>query len=166
MRGFVIESDNCDACEEISEQGGDDKCVRCSAREKIIRELASKWNAFNERIEQRSWRPDEDKEAEAEWRADHCANVATSQMENKYKSMTTEQYEAYFDSEDGKKEYDALVDAEYEKLDKKDEEIFHEKHAVEEILATLGARMMRPYEHWNEEEQYMEWAERDRDYDY
>lgn len=30
-------------------------------------------------------------------------------------------------------------------------------------LAELGVRLMRPYEHWNEDEAYMQWAERDRD---
>lgn len=34
---------------------------------------------------------------------------------------------------------------------------------IEAQLAHFGARMMRPYEHWNEDERYMEWAERDRD---
>lgn len=34
---------------------------------------------------------------------------------------------------------------------------------VEDKLAQIGARMMRPYEHWNEDERYMEYMERDRD---
>lgn len=33
---------------------------------------------------------------------------------------------------------------------------------IEEMLAKMGARMMRPYEHWNEDEAYMEYSERDR----
>lgn len=33
---------------------------------------------------------------------------------------------------------------------------------VEDKLARLGARMMRPYEHWNEDERLMEYMERDR----
>lgn len=37
-----------------------------------------------------------------------------------------------------------------------------ELEAIEELLAARGARMMRPYEHWNEDERYMEWSERDR----
>ncbi len=38
-----------------------------------------------------------------------------------------------------------------------------EVRVIEEALARLGARMMRPYEHWNEDEAYMAYAERDRD---
>jgi hypothetical protein len=34
---------------------------------------------------------------------------------------------------------------------------------IENMLAAHGARVMRPYEHWNEDERYMEYAERDRD---
>lgn len=33
---------------------------------------------------------------------------------------------------------------------------------IERMLHDLGARMMRPYEHWNEDERYMEYMERDR----
>lgn len=32
----------------------------------------------------------------------------------------------------------------------------------EDKLGAIGARMMRPYEHWNEDERYMEYAERER----
>lgn len=34
--------------------------------------------------------------------------------------------------------------------------------ALYEQLDQLGARMMRPYEHWNEDEKLMEYLERDR----
>lgn len=34
---------------------------------------------------------------------------------------------------------------------------------IEAALEALGARMMRPYEHHNEDERYMEYMERDRD---
>jgi hypothetical protein len=30
---------------------------------------------------------------------------------------------------------------------------------IEDKLAAIGARMMRPYEHWNEDERYMEYME-------
>lgn len=33
---------------------------------------------------------------------------------------------------------------------------------VEKMLDAMGARMMRPYEHWNEDERLMQWLERDR----
>lgn len=35
---------------------------------------------------------------------------------------------------------------------------------IEAMLHSHGARVMRPYEHWNEDEAYMAYQERDRDY--
>jgi hypothetical protein len=37
-----------------------------------------------------------------------------------------------------------------------------EIEVLEEELARLGARLARPYEHWNEDEKLMEYMERDR----
>lgn len=37
-----------------------------------------------------------------------------------------------------------------------------EVELLEDKLAAVGARMMRPYEHWNEDERLMEYLERDR----
>jgi hypothetical protein len=34
-----------------------------------------------------------------------------------------------------------------------------ELETIEAMLAERGGRMMRPYEHWNEDERYMAWAE-------
>lgn len=34
--------------------------------------------------------------------------------------------------------------------------------AIEDALESNGARMMRPYEHWNEDERYMQYMECDR----
>lgn len=70
---------------------------------------------------------------------------------------------------DGEDDYD-----EYEPEDEADayrvremEALRDRQHAVqveviEERMAELGARMMRPYEHWNEDERYMQYMECDR----
>jgi hypothetical protein len=39
-----------------------------------------------------------------------------------------------------------------------------ELELVNDKLAAIGARMMRPYEHWNEDERYMEYMENRSDY--
>ena len=63
---------------------------------------------------------------------------------------------------------DGQVDEEMmEALEEADERDSKEQGAIEATMLELGARMMRPYEHWNEDERYMEWAENrydDRDY--
>jgi hypothetical protein len=38
-----------------------------------------------------------------------------------------------------------------------------EMKLIEGAMNELGARLMRPYEHWNEDEAYMEYMERDRE---
>jgi hypothetical protein len=37
-----------------------------------------------------------------------------------------------------------------------------QRGVIERHLHELGARMMRPYEHWNEDERYMQYMECDR----
>jgi hypothetical protein len=64
--------------------------------------------------------------------------------------------EPYFDTEEELKEWEARGEA------RRAEEAL-EIELVEDKLQRLGARMARPYEHWNEDEQAMAWAERDRD---
>lgn len=61
-----------------------------------------------------------------------------------------------YDMEPGEEEFFA----EQEKLAReiKDAEL----DIIEAHLTALGCRMMRPYEHWNEMEKYMEYMERDR----
>lgn len=37
-----------------------------------------------------------------------------------------------------------------------------QQEVIEGLLNALGARLARPYEHWNEEERLMQWLEEDR----
>jgi hypothetical protein len=64
--------------------------------------------------------------------------------------------EPYFDTEEEMKEWESRRKAARAERDL-------EIELVEDKLERLGARLMRPYEHWNEDEQAMAWAERDRD---
>lgn len=71
----------------------------------------------------------------------------------------------------------AIRDGEYDAYEPEDEadayrvqqldRLRQEQHdaqmvTIENQLAALGARMMRPYEHWNEDERYMQYMECDR----
>lgn len=51
-----------------------------------------------------------------------------------------------------------------ERAQREDEDL--EIELIEDKLARLGARMMRPYEHWNEDERHMQWMEEGRFGDY
>lgn len=46
--------------------------------------------------------------------------------------------------------------------DEKQAERDLEIELIEDKLEKIGARMMRPYEHWNEDEQYIQYMESDR----
>lgn len=63
--------------------------------------------------------------------------------------------EPYFDSEEEQQQF------EHAQRVRSNERRLHIEW-IEERLHSLGARMSRPYEHWNEEERYMEYMERDR----
>lgn len=79
----------------------------------------------------------------------------------------------YEDGYDDRDDYDPCED-----LDEEEAKAYLEREALnekikaaqedaeiavlEEELARLGARMARPYEHWNEDEKLMEYMERDR----
>jgi hypothetical protein len=41
---------------------------------------------------------------------------------------------------------------------------YAEIRAIENLMAEQGARMMRPYEHWNEDEAYIQYMEERSDY--
>jgi N-acyl-D-aspartate/D-glutamate deacylase len=74
------------------------------------------------------------------------------------------------DIEDGwnDRDYDDYEQSEAEMYRDQQVEALHDRqHAVqvdtiETALAEHGARMMRPYEHWNEDEHYMQYMECDR----
>jgi len=69
-------------------------------------------------------------------------------------------------------EYDSEEEAELARImnksrdDAKQAAFDAEMNSLLDSLNELGARMMRPYEHWNEDEKLMEYLERDRGYDY
>jgi len=59
-----------------------------------------------------------------------------------------------FESDEDAKEYS-------ERLRKNRVEAFGQLDAIESLMSVRGARFARPYEHWNEDEQLMEYLERD-----
>lgn len=74
------------------------------------------------------------------------------------------------DIEDGRDDRDFDSDEEMESaqlMDREMETLRMDRHesqlgAIEAAMARHGARMMRAYEHWNEDERYMQYMECDR----
>jgi hypothetical protein len=149
----------------------DENDLRAKIRREMIDKLASEWNDLNSKLEERSFRSDEDREAEADAMADRAADYADEKLglwvqeqigqgapfdenvlnkpQRQWPSEVLEQHQKFTD--------------EFYQNDKKHgDDTGLRMQVVEELLGELGARMMRPYEHWNEDERYMEWSERDR----
>ena len=147
MRTFVIErTDEGDMDEDGNES------LRFQIRQEMIQKLASEWNDAQTKIEQRSW-DEEGREQEADYLAEMASDrmyEAECEAEEKNPDITKE--EIHVIRERAREEF-------YAEVDKKGR-IDHERLAViEEMLGELGARMARPYEHWNEDEKYMEYME-------
>ena len=148
MRGYVdLHEDVVDSDDPASE-------MKKEIRARLINELVAKWNSIHKRIEARQW--------------SYESNYSTIQenlestYEQAYELALREDAtptEAHWKAREAVQEMENSFQAEENKL-------LLEAEVIEEMLQTLGARMMRPYEHWNEEERYMEWAESRYDYDY
>lgn len=67
---------------------------------------------------------------------------------------------------EGTKEYndfvDAYVDNELNSYEERVKASTSRQRVIETMLAAVGARLARPYEHWNEEERMMQYLEEDR----
>jgi regulator of protease activity HflC (stomatin/prohibitin superfamily) len=85
--------------------------------------------------------------------------------------MSKAEYRHFTRDHDAEADYYAeMSEEEYEEAQRRrkkmEEEEELELEALEAELARHGARMMRPYEHWNEEEKYMEYMETRYDNEY
>jgi hypothetical protein len=155
-RSVVFEGKaECSACEEKGES-----CGVCAAKERIVQDLASRWNVMHAEGEAHSFRSREDREAEAEFEGE--IDKENEGIALGIPCNTSEDIDAFEESEEGHKVVTAYHDK--RKADKQAEaqKRQDERTALEELLKHYGARMARPYEHWNEMEGYMQYMENDR----
>lgn len=180
MRGFVIDHPS----EDYDENG--ELTMKGKIREEMVRKLASEWNEYHSKMEQRSWRSEHEIDDEADYLAERCGDFVSEKMADFIKNEPGlseedyEEYHAYHHDEDGNwrcKKYLLPMEARqlieekessfekefYADIKKKESEDGVRIQVIEELLSGFNARMMRPYEHWNEDEKLMEYLERDRD---
>ena len=146
MRGYTFVT-------ELEYDDNDELTLKSQIRQEMVQKLASEWNDINRRIEERSWRSRDESYDEADYhaeRADEDAYQALNEAEESNPNLSK-------DDRDEIKE--KAINAYYAKLDKKEKEIYLRRDVIEELLADLGARMQRAYEHWNEDEKYVEYME-------
>lgn len=105
--------------------------IRCAAMQQVATRLTQRWNEINSLLERAQFAR-YNGYGEEDWIAEQADD--NEQAERIHKEYVNEQRLAY-DS--------ALLELE----------------TIENQLAFLGARIMRPYEHWNEEERAVEYFE-------
>lgn len=153
MRGFV-RSDDGDCDDDGNES------LRFQIRQEMIQKLASEWNETHQRIERQSWRDQDELDDEADFHACQVEDIryaAKEEAAEKNPNLSKEELRDIAQKAE---------DAYYAEVDK-NRNLDHERLSViEELLGELGARMMRPYEHWNEDERYMEYMETRYDNEY
>jgi len=155
MRDFVIEDDSLldDSDDTTSSKSEEQKIVN-EVKLGMIKKLKIEWNEHHAQIERQSFRSRDDRCDEDDYhaeRADDFSYDKISQLEEKNKKE-------FSDSE--KKELMNQFRDEYFAIQAKvDREPYVKLEVIEGLLSALGARMARPYEHWNEDEKYMEYME-------
>ncbi len=151
MRGFVMDG-------EYDETG--EETLKSTIRREMVSKLASEWNEYHQKIEQKSWVSDDERHDEADYLAEQAQDLAYDaecEAEEKNPNITKEELSAIRQK---------AIDDFYEEVNKK-ARIDHDRiEVIEELLSDLGTRMMRPYEHWNEDERYMEYMETRYDNEY
>jgi hypothetical protein len=130
-------------------------------REEMIKKLAVEWNDTHARIERESFRDRDDRDEEA----DFLGEMANEEGDQAFDAAE----QAGKSKEECQAAQKKAIDAYYAEVDRKKSIPHARLEVIEELLGELGARMKRPYEHWNEDERYMEYMENryeneDRDY--
>lgn len=146
-----------------------DESVERSEGETLrVEALGRKWSRLHHAREQEQFKRQFDEDEGRCWEPDECGSCEgrgshglefQSRRREYHEVDCPNQLHGIVCSECGGDGYDRS----YEKREKEcriSEDL--EIEVVEGMLEKLGARMMRPYEHWNEDERYMEYMERDR----
>jgi len=117
-----------------------------------INKLVDRWNGLEERYEVRRSRQYPSGESFDCGEAEMCEEQAQEEaLERGLEGRDAREY-----TEKRVEELLAERDRERERYFDK---IIAEQQVIEEMMSSLGARFKRPYEHWNEEEKYMEYME-------
>ena len=142
MRGYKIEG-----------EFNNDSDLKAQIREEMVAKLAAVWNSINRQMERLSWRERDEVDDEEDYHsemAEESAAVAVSAALKKDSNLSEEEQKRIAEQEKA---------AYYAKVREKQNEPLLRLEVIEELLSDLGARMMRPYEHWNEDVRYMEYME-------
>jgi hypothetical protein len=124
--------------------------MRKQIRQEMIEKLVTEWNHLDRKIERRSYLEDDQTE-EYEYHSEQVTEIGLEAYHQAIQAGKSKE-EASQAKEDAKNQY-------WDRLNLEENKDSMRMEVIEELLSELGARMMRPYEHWNEEERYMEYME-------
>jgi len=148
MRGYVFEIET---GEETAEE-----LLLVRAKQEIVKNLASQWNQVNREIECYGW-DEHSREMEDDFFADQFEEQFLEEID------LLEQKLGRKPNREEREELRDKVSARInERQDAHINVLYAKREALEQVLRQLGARMMRPYEHWNEDERRMQYLEEDR----
>ena len=148
MRGYVFEIET---GEETAEE-----LLLVRAKQEIVKGLVAQWNQIDRQIESYGW-DEHAREMEDDFFADQFEQQLLEEID------LLEQKLGRKPTREERVELRDKVSAQInERQDAHINGLHAKREALEQVLHQLGARMMRPYEHWNEDERLMHYLEEDR----
>lgn len=130
-----------------------------------IEAIMSAWNDQNSKVDRQYRRRNDDytNEGYYDWLCEKAGDIVYNILREQHGENTIEWMDSH------KSEVQRMECEQYNILASKDKEDSSNElkklDALEQGMRALGARLMRPYEHWNEEERYMEYMETRHDND-
>jgi hypothetical protein len=119
-----------------------------------INKLVDRWNDLEERYEVRRNR---------QYPSGEMFDCGEAEYEMCEEQAQEEADERGLEGRDAREYVERRVEEMLAERDREEERYFEklsaEQEVIEEMMRSLGARFRRPYEHWNEEEKYMEYME-------
>ncbi len=146
----------------------DEQAEHSEADELRAKLLSQKWSELHHAREQKQFRRQFDAEDGGGYEPDECSSC---EGKGELGTVRDGRFRVYHESDCSELIHGIICpDCQGDGYDKTCEKLERERRiaedleieVVEEMLEKMGARMMRPYEHWNEDERYMEYMERDR----
>lgn len=157
-RGYVfMDEDECQSEDSLDAHAQ----MRKQIRNEMIAKLAAEWNVIHNKIERQSYLFEEHSDYTREYEDYHAEQVEETGEESYSEVINNGGTE-----EEAKEARTKAKEDYWDQVRAKENEDYLRLQVIEEMLSELGVRMMRPYEHWNEEEAYMEYMENRYSYDY
>jgi hypothetical protein len=125
--------------------------MRKQIRTEMIEKLVAEWNCLNRKIERESYLEEFQIAEYEDYHSEQVTEIGLDAFDQAIKAGKSKE-EASQAKEDAENRY-------WDQSNLEESKDFVRMEVIEELLSELGARIMRPYEHWNEDEQYVEYME-------